>query len=365
MLFMALQGCLEEEISKEGTFRFGIHPVDNTSGRVTASNPATILVTLSDAEGITVFDRQSFSLVEVGRAYLSPLIELNTGTYSIEEFLVLDETGATIYLTPQAGSEFANKVQTSLPYEFVISDDQTSEIVMDVLSIDFGTPIQFGYATFGINLIDPIESSLTAYYPFNGSASDLIGFNDGIENGGVLYSNDEFGIPNGAIAFDGADDFVVISKTSAVDFGVEDFTVTLKVRTTTNNEGTIFNTRSTSSCSQASGATIGVQVNLDGKMQVNARDETNDESFIISNVIINDGEWHLLSLRRNGSELSISVGNEVYKTTVTEGISYSTALDFYVGRTIYCNGNYYEGQVDELKIFDRFLTISEIMESYE
>lgn len=64
--------------------------------------------------------------------------------------------------------------------------------------------------TWGIP--NPIDSTLIAYYPFNGNANDESGnANDGIVHGASL-TEDRFGNPNSAYWFDGINDFIDIGN---------------------------------------------------------------------------------------------------------------------------------------------------------
>jgi len=60
---------------------------------------------------------------------------------------------------------------------------------------------------FSLNLLgQDITTGLIAYYPFNGNANDESGNgNDGTEVGGVSLTTDRFGNANSAYAFDGVD----------------------------------------------------------------------------------------------------------------------------------------------------------------
>ena len=365
-LFLLIVGCQpDEEIERKGHFRLSYNPPTSANGKVENAAPSSILVTISNDAGELVIDQESYALIEVNGSYLTPNIELIVGTYQVEEFLVLDDTQSAIYLTPLAGSPLAVEVETPLPYEFGVLDDQVESVTLDVLSVDYGGPLDFGYATFSFNVVDPIENSLVAWYPFNGDATDVVGGNNGELHGGVLFSEDEDGVANGALLLDGVDDFVLLNKTEALEFGADDFTVAMKIRSSTLLEGIIFNTRNTSSCSQASGATVGMSITSDGVLRGGGRNAANDRVLLFSESQVNNDNWHLVSMRRNGNELSISIGHEVHTTSITDGIDYSTVLDFYIGKTIYCTGAHLEGRIDDFKVFDRFLTISELESTYQ
>jgi len=92
-------------------------------------------------------------------------------------------------------------------------------------------------AVFSIGLIgnavaDLNDSSLVAYYPFNGGAEDASDYgNDGIENGGVGYTT---GIKEQAVIFDGIDDYIYISHDSSLNVA-GDFSISFWINSATDS----------------------------------------------------------------------------------------------------------------------------------
>ena len=66
-------------------------------------------------------------------------------------------------------------------------------------------------------LMNTFKDSLVSWWRFNGDADDKISGNNGAENGGV-YMNLSGGKFNGAYEFDGVDDFVNVSNDASLDF---------------------------------------------------------------------------------------------------------------------------------------------------
>ena len=77
-----------------------------------------------------------------------------------------------------------------------------------------------------------------------------------------------------------------------------------------------------------------------------------------------DGEWHHITGTYDGSIVKLYVdGNEISGGTGTaEDIAYNDE-DFYIGS--YGTGYYFSGLIDEVKVYTRVLTLSEISEHYQ
>lgn len=200
---------------------------------------------------------------------------------------------------------------------------------------------------------DPI-----AYYPFNGNANDESGNgNDGTVSGATLTS-DRFGNSNSAYNFDGIDDFIRITSAPENTLGTGDFTISVWFRSTSTDEGVIWNKRNTSSCSQASGPTTGMsQTSAGNGNTFTAFTRSTSTYRLYSQSAVSDGGWYNGMLVRSGNTLTMYLNGQVEESVnITPGINFATTLDLFIGRTIYCSGNYYDGDVDDFTIWDQALS---------
>lgn len=157
-----------------GAVRLGLS-VNENSGRITEDPvPTGIVVTIKDSNGVLIYNLESFNVVEVNGSYVSSIIELDAGSYTVEDFIVTDATNASIYITPKSGSEYEELVSTPLPISFEISSEETTTLNLDVISTELGQASDFGYVEFSFNVVD-LQSGLVAYYPFNGNTNDESG----------------------------------------------------------------------------------------------------------------------------------------------------------------------------------------------
>jgi hypothetical protein len=80
--------------------------------------------------------------------------------------------------------------------------------------------------------------SLEAYYPFNGDANDATGNgHNGTVYGGALLTTNRFGGINGAYRFDGTNDYIAVTNTSALKFSGSSFSIAAWIQVTENNPG--------------------------------------------------------------------------------------------------------------------------------
>jgi len=198
-----------------------------------------------------------------------------------------------------------------------------------------------------------------AYYPFNGNANDESGnTNDGSVNG-ATPTLDRFGNPNTAYTFDGVDDFIQIPTTTENNVGSGNFTISVWIRSISANESVIFDKRNTSSCSQESGPRIGFnQTSAENNNTLSALFRNSDgDNQLYSQPTASDGNWHNIILVRDGTTLVLYIDGQLEDVdAIPPGSDFSTTLDLFIGKTIYCNGNHFTGDIDDFTIYGQALT---------
>jgi hypothetical protein len=156
LMLMVTISCQDDSriAQNQGKFQISFSAGNSPSGGRAKTTPSSLLVSVKDSEGTLIIEKLSITLFKFGEEYLSEPISLETGNYSLSEFLVLDENNAARYATPLEGSELAHLVTDALPIHFVIEEDKTSKIIPEVVSIDAGSANDFGYTTFSFNIIE-------------------------------------------------------------------------------------------------------------------------------------------------------------------------------------------------------------------
>jgi len=214
-----------------------------------------------------------------------------------------------------------------------------------------------------------LEEGLVAYYPFNGNANDESGNgNDGTVNGATLIV-DRFGNAGNAYEFDGVNDFINCGNSSTLNWQDSDYSISVWVK------------RSSSGV-QSSTHQVFIGKQLDGNPYRGwfFRFETNNlvnfsssydaypwigNGYVeTTNPFFNtdwdnyigvlNGQDQLMKLYVNGQLNNSSSGSNTYNI--------DNASDLFIGRKL--NGEYFPGQIDDIRIYNRALTEAEIQELY-
>ena len=222
-----------------------------------------------------------------------------------------------------------------------------------------------------INLTADLNEGLIGHYPFNGNENDESGNeNHGTANGEILLTADRFGNDNSAYYFDGVDDFIDIGQTS--NFHSNSMTGTAWIKLS--------------------------QLLQDGymKIMVECDGSTNYSNELVPSIHFSSGTSRLQVAWGNGSGTQINSYSSVLPITPNTWfhIAYSRSADltnikFYLNGTEYSNlGNnggsipsvpqlvsigrlgelnfgFFNGTIDDIRVYNRVLTESEIQELYE
>ncbi len=115
--------------------------------------PAFVLLSINDTDGNSILTREKIALKKVEDSYVTSEITLESGTYTVTEFIVTDANGVVISLAPKEDSVLAQFVTKPLPFDFVVSPDETKEVATDNINAAGYTSVDFGYA--GLTLTFP------------------------------------------------------------------------------------------------------------------------------------------------------------------------------------------------------------------
>ncbi len=115
--------------------------------------PAFVLLSINDSDGVSIFTREKIELVKVGDSYVTDEITLESGTYSVIEFIVTDLNDVVISIVPKENSVLAQFTTKPLPFDFVVSTDETKETATENINAAGYTSVDFGYT--GLSLTFP------------------------------------------------------------------------------------------------------------------------------------------------------------------------------------------------------------------
>ena len=200
-----------------------------------------------------------------------------------------------------------------------------------------------------------ISDGLIVYWPFNGNADDASeNGRNGIVRGATLIS-DLDGIPNSAYFFDGENDHIAVSHSPAINPEGSMWTVSAWVNLLADGSVVYKSEWSTG------GDNMDLRMSA-GKASFNILTCSGSSATAVSETSINDGTWHHIAGVRDGLR---SV--KIYVDGILEGAdsfsggcsSIDTAYPLYIGRSI--TGNYVEGFIDEVRIYNRALSSDEMV----
>jgi len=232
------------------------------------------------------------------------------------------------------------------------------------LTVIIGLTLLF---TLGVNNQLFGQEGLVADFPFNGNANDASGnSNDGMVDGPILTSDRE-GNPNSAYEFDGLDDRIVVVDNQSL-WLEGDYTLDVWFMPFTVKSGTIFRKNS----SQNSGGTLPAYgLSLSGTQHFVYNINTSVSGNGISsqqsalNLQYEPNTWYRLIARRTGDRIIMTInefGTGIFNN-LERNISGTTAYDtspLIIGTRLGLASDTFHGVIDDIKIYDRFLTLEEV-----
>jgi len=226
--------------------------------------------------------------------------------------------------------------------------------------------------TFSVGPAPPESTALVAYYPFNGNANDSTATgNNGILHGGTWVA-DRFGNPGAALSLNGQSDYVEIPDNAVLRPTAVSVTMWVNITAFTSlktggNPTSQYillkrNSRSTS---------------------FNAYDlEFDDVNGLFNTVVapaagpqvlvyslpgsVQAGHWYFLAMTADNTQLRLYVnGFLVAEKPTGFPLDYSTTVSaLTLGSTLDPWNGYYNGAIDDVRIYNGVLTSDEILGSY-
>jgi hypothetical protein len=212
---------------------------------------------------------------------------------------------------------------------------------------------------------------LVAYYPFTGDAQDEGGNgNDGIVEGATL-ATDRFGVANSAYAFDGTHDYIDVGSVMG---GLLDFSIHAWVQTSQVEAGSMrHDDPAIIGMRQSSGLTDDIVLaNYNGNLAWYdelcrtecSGDPHNDYD---TGAFIADGTWRQVAVVREGTLLEFYVDGDIAGTYSTETYTVGDN-NIEIGRALWTGHGgslYFEGKIDDVRIYSRALVDSEVLALYD
>ncbi|MBI5631875.1 MAG: carboxypeptidase regulatory-like domain-containing protein [Nitrospirae bacterium] len=199
-------------------------------------------------------------------------------------------------------------------------------------------------------------SGLIAWWPGDGDALDSAGTNHGTVMNGANFAS---GMVNQSFSLDGLDDYVSVPDAAGLNFGANEFSLSAWVNSTDYGSWRRIITKR-----GISGSTWYSLTLMNGIARLEVAPGMNCDS----SVVVSDGQWHHLAVIRDNVTgfFRMFVDGVVQCSLATSGMTLNTAgapLEF--GKwASESYGGIYAGRIDDIQIYNRALSVSEIQAIY-
>ncbi|NQV02607.1 MAG: hypothetical protein HQ542_08180, partial [Bacteroidia bacterium] len=206
---------------------------------------------------------------------------------------------------------------------------------------------------------NPNPDSLMAWYPFTGNTNDISGNNNhGIPENGVTLTTDRFNNPDNAYEFNGTDGYIATPHNATLVPSTQITEVAwVYPNTTSGSQYIIYKHTNASVTLTWKGYSIRV---FNGKLHFVFG---NQPVPYQSNGTINPNEWTFIALTYDGISYALYI-NGILDATGTAPHDFSNTDSLYISRHIQ-PGGYFDGKIDDVRLYSRALTEAEILSLYE
>lgn len=269
-----------------------------------------------------------------------------------------------------------NEGSFTTPFLFNISNNVPLVFGDDICANNIPNGIKFTGSLDEIKIFDcalntselsalcPVPSQqqcIIADYPFNSNANDATGNgNNGTTVNGTTLTTGHDGTPNSAYFFDSVDDIIEVNNTLG-NFGNSNYTISAWVKTTLQNGDSRFISK------RAACVTAGswFSLSLKNGVVVFETAEGNSWHMILGTTLVNDGNWHHVTVVRSGTLYTMYVdcnNDGSFTTPFLFNTSNNVPLIFGddVCTNVVPNGVKFTGSLDEIKFFDCALNTGEL-----
>jgi|GEM_PF-1662323 cell surface protein len=208
-----------------------------------------------------------------------------------------------------------------------------------------------------------INEGLIAYYPFNGNANDYSGNGNNGTVYGAQLTSDKNGKHNAAYTFNGVNDFIKVPTSTSLENFDKEITISAWI-----NINKWFNSGSVGYfpiLEKSDESSIG------GLMNLHINTSTGIQSIYRGNIAYNNykiplNQWVYVSfVCKNNTAYFYIDGNLIGKKQMNGNYSYKKNSPLIIGKDIPGLVEYANGKIDEIRIYNRALSDSEIKFLYQ
>ena len=220
-----------------------------------------------------------------------------------------------------------------------------------------------------------LQSGLVGYWPFCGNANDeSSNGNNGTPFNGVALTTDRFGNANSAYSFDGVDDYIEVNNSTSINSLINDFSLSIWYSTSTSISS---DNRNLLCKSQGAGPLnkwivmksngTGFYPEGIGLISNPVLNSTSFNGFIYTSNVVPNNQWHNISIVKESNNLKIYINGSLIQTSpITNSLNLNTANLRIGGDEISSvnNDHFWSGLLDDIGIWNRALTATEIQQLY-
>lgn len=233
---------------------------------------------------------------------------------------------------------------------------------------------------FSLNAFSQIPmAGLLAYFPFSGNANDMSGNNYNGTLHGPTLTTDRFGNPNKAYSFDGINDYIDLNSYSSYFNIQQPVTFSLWVKSSLDNAQTIYCISDGSTQDYGTGLGMGNNLtnSLTNELLTAAHQPTVSEFYIVGYTTTNrslliNNNWHHIVYVFNNVSTAIYLDNNLLSLTCNYGTNNghygnvpNPALTLIGTRYAGSYGAYFQGSMDDFRMYNRALSAAEITALYQ
>ena len=237
-------------------------------------------------------------------------------------------------------------------------------------AIAFWTDIDEGVTYSEANCYAALEEGLIAYYPFSNNANDVSGnFNHGTNNG-ASFTDDKQKHALSACYFNGTS-WIEVDHSESINFDTnQDYSISLWTKIDADHQtGSILAKWDNSF--DAYPYVIRCD-NVNGKFRVYSASWDGDDQFI-ANVVNSENDglllepdqyYHISVIYQSGTKF-LYVNGQLIDTNSTSQGSITNNHNLYLGRRGVRDDRFFKGYMDEIRIYNRAISDTEILDLYQ
>jgi Concanavalin A-like lectin/glucanases superfamily len=228
LLFSCQTENIIEPLNENGKLELSIsaEKLNKIIAKVTTEGITNVVVDIEDGTGQSIYSNKVIRLFNLNGEYISEPISIATGNYKLTKFLITDDINTVLYATPVEGSQTAYLVNNPLSIDFSINKDETKKIVPEVLNTTNYTAEDFGYATFGFNIVETFNFKIGVFIydesilNYKLTTADVKVFN----NSDQLYSGSLVDSTNSIVMKDSSATYTLLVQKSGYNGSIKQYT---------------------------------------------------------------------------------------------------------------------------------------------